>query len=261
MEVDYDTFGNVCLEAIEKEEVFDTFKQNWCFGYMLEQFHPGSEYFGHVFSNALVNRYKNYLNKLPWDNYKLNDSIGGPKMEERRIFEEFVKLDDYNFSHTTLRYIFTSLEILDHLKSKYGAIPDKLDIVEIGGGYGGQCKILIDTLNKLSPETIYTYTIIDLPNPSKLQRKYLDRLKVENVICSTSDNYEKNKKYDLCISMYSIGEIPLEKQDEYVKEIVINSESLYMIWNVSPIHSLIEKEVKVYKEYPEFTSTNKVVRK
>jgi len=45
---------------------------------------------------------------------------------------------------------------------------DDAKIVEIGGGYGGQCKIIYDCFEPIS------YLMIDLGELLKLQEKYLN---------------------------------------------------------------------------------------
>jgi len=118
---------------------------------------------------------------------------------------------------------------------------------------------MVDTLLYYNPKINYTYTIVDLENPSLLQRKYLDRLGVEYVTCVTSTDYKKNVSYDLCISTYTIGEIPLDIQNEYVENIINNCKSAYMLWNVSPINSSLIEKVTVSPESPVITQSNKTV--
>lgn len=257
---DYETYSRVCELAITDENVFNTFKQNWSYTYMLEQHHPGSEIFGNICCEYIQNNLSQYLSDLPWLNYRENDKFGNPKMEERIFFKKYVDLPDYYFSHTTIRYILTSINIYLHLLNKFGDIPDNLDIVEIGGGYGGQCKIMIDTLLHFKPLLTYKYTIIDLEGPSNLQKKYLEKLNVKNVTCSTTENYEK-KGYDLCISAYTIGEVPIKYQEDYINNIILKCKSGYMLWNVSTIpKNLLENKIcKINNEIPLFTSGNKTV--
>lgn len=259
--VDYDTYSEVSKQASLDDNIFNNFKQNISYTYMLEQHWPGTEHIGTLFYSKLEEKYKQLFIDLPWEKYQENDTVGGARVIEQPSLKKYVpNLPHYYFSHTTLRYILTSLNVISHLQKKYEQNTlSKIDIVEIGGGYGGQCKIMIDTLLYYNPEIEYTYTIIDLEEPSLLQRKYLDRLEVKNVTCSICTDYEKNKEYDLCISTYTIGEIPIEFQNEYVETIIKHCESAYFLWNVTPIPPSIENRSIVRPESPLLTTNNKTV--
>jgi putative sugar O-methyltransferase len=72
-----------------------------------------------------------------------NDDVGNPRT---------MRLDSgLVISPTTLRY----LKVADDIETHFGSI-DGADVIEIGIGYGGQCRIL-DSLFKLS-----SYTLVDL---------------------------------------------------------------------------------------------------
>ena len=79
-------------------------------------------------------KFRNYLIKTFCN---LNDKYGSPK------------LYDYGFglvSPSSLRYILHAHLILSHIKSIQDK--DSIDIVEIGGGYGGQYIILQSLFKK-----------------------------------------------------------------------------------------------------------------
>ncbi len=98
---------------------------------------------------------QNDPNLIPlFDKFRENDLIGDPVCFD---YGEYGK-----FSPTTLRYI----KIASDLKQQFGDL-SQLHIVEIGGGYGGQCKALSDLTGFAS------YTLIDLPEALALARKYL----------------------------------------------------------------------------------------
>lgn len=261
-DIDYETYSNVCKDAIHNENIFNTFKQNYNFTYMLE--HVGNDdfinYLINCFSQHLVEKHKDIIQQLPWDKYRMNDTVGGPLLIDVKNFKNNIELSNYNFSHTTLRYISTSLDIAYFLQRKFGKVPDRLSVVSIGDGYGGLTKILVDTLIHFNPDIVYDFTIIDLEWPSKLQRKYLDALNVPNITCVSNTEYDKTKSYDLFVSTYSIGEIPLECQTEYIENVVSKCESGFMVWNVSkiPDHEKF-KDAVVIHETPAVTYGNKIV--
>jgi hypothetical protein len=101
---------------------------------------------------------------------------------------------------------------------------DNLNIVEIGGGYGGQCKILNDIFS------IKNYTIIDLEEANMLQKKYLSKLNITNIEFQNNLSY-KSESYDFCISNYAFSECNKDIQRKYLDDIVLKSKHGYMINN------------------------------
>jgi hypothetical protein len=139
-----------------------------------------------------------------------------------------------NLSPTTLRYI----KILQDLKNIFGDL--KLDIVEVGGGYGGQCKIIHDYIKPRS------YTIVDLPDVLQLQKKYLDKFGIEV-------NYTTKPpitEVDLLISNYAYGELPVQERLKY-KKLIANSKRGYMICNIIDKETVIREAEKEYEILPE----------
>lgn len=126
-----------------------------------------------------------------------NDTIGSPVK---------YKYGNNFFSPTTLRYV----KVVSDLKQLFGEnIGD--DIVEIGGGYGGQ---LIQIQSFFS---IKNYFIYDLPLVNKLTSKYVSLSKIQcNYHPSTIDSI-KNRSYDLAISNYAFSELPKAIQLKYIE--------------------------------------------
>lgn len=91
------------------------------------------------------------------------------------------------FSPSTLQYI----GVLSNLIKLFGSLDD-LKILEIGGGYGGQCKTIMDVYKPAC------YDIIDLPEVCELQRRYCQAECFEHVTAGD---------YDLVISNYALSEI------------------------------------------------------
>ena len=252
--VDYETYGSLCSKAAEDDEILAIFKQHPHVTYMLEQSSPGSEFFGHRTLDILLPKYGHLLGDLPWEKYRKNDQIGGPVLHDwRHRLQSFASLDSYEFSHTTLRYIFTSLDAI----TRFGdAFPKCLSVLEIGGGYGGQCKIFMDTIEHFFPDIRCEYTILDLKDPSALQNRYLREIDLFGSCRSVSSI--PHGTFDLVISAYCIGEIPLEIQDEYVKKLLLPARFGYLLWNVTDVHPLLyfaERE----PELPFFTDGNLLV--
>lgn len=90
-------------------------------------------------------------------------------------------------------------------------------ICEIGGGYGGQAKVILDNY---IPSC---YHMIDLPEPLALQQRYLSGYPVDLFTEPTKHNY------DLVISNYAISEIPDNKL--YIDEVLRKSVHGYITCN------------------------------
>jgi len=203
----YKRYTDLCLQALKDPEVFKTFKSNTAFTYMLEHvtYDQGLGYLSEIKRTQpkLINH---------MDCFATNDSLGTPKM----FWYEELNMD---ISPTTLRYV----KVLADLISHFGNL-DGLDIVEIGIGYGGQCKIINDYFVPKS------YTLIDLPEVILLADKYLECHGITNAVFQTP-NWTSEALYDLCISNYAFTEIGRPAQDFYVKNIIKRSAKGYITCN------------------------------
>ena len=115
-----DPYLQVCKLAAQSSDYFNTFKSHPAYRHVLEHV---SEDEGQKYLDEIQ---IDYMDKL--DEVKQNDSLGGP------VTYDYDKVG--NISATTLRYIKNTSDII----TKFGNSFDS--IVEIGGGYGGLCKVL-----------------------------------------------------------------------------------------------------------------------
>ncbi len=159
-------------------------------------------------------------------------------------------------SPSNLRYIYHSFLILSNIQKN--KIYD-VDIVEIGGGYGGLC-FFIHNLASLFNIKIKSYIIFDLKEVSILQKRYL---KIHNIDINTyhiDDDWSLNK-HSYLISNYAFSEIPNELQVQYTEKILNKYISYgFLVWNFIPIYDFIEnKKILVENERPSGESKNKFV--
>jgi putative sugar O-methyltransferase len=219
----------VCQNAILNKNVYDNFKNNRSYTKILE--HVGFDC-GQDYLNEVKEHFPFLLRFI--SKFITNDKIGNPVV---------FNYEDIGFavSPTTLRYV----KILGDLMNFFGGL-DNLNIVEIGGGYGGQCKIIYDIAKPKS------YTIIDLPEVLPLVSKYLKEFDINDVILKNPrDRFEKN--YDLFISNYSFTELIREEQEYYNKNIIQKSACGYMICNfIGGRKSIGRKDVKKLHSTGEF---------
>lgn len=176
-----------------------------------------------------------------------NDMYGRPIKEEIKEFS-------YT-SPTNLRYIFHSLLILKHIATN--ELDKKgINIVEIGGGYGGLCYFII-RLSKLFNVNIKSYTIFDIDSVCRLQALYLKSLNVNSI----SFNPKSLRDNSFLISNYAFSEISLEKRQRYILNVIKPYISNgFLVWNFIPFYRFISKPFEIEKEYPETGKGNLYVK-
>ena len=238
-------FTNFCKNAGANSEIFKNFRTNEIFRRILEHTTPefGDDYIKVILSNGYDYE---FIKK-----FVLSDVIGMP---EKFLFEGFGFI-----APSTLRYI----KVLSDLKLKFGDLSGK-KIVEIGGGYGGQARVLFLEFMDLE------YTIIDLPEVLTLIKKFMERSTLNNGILNLVSAFDiPIMKPDLVISNYAFSELVREHQVNYIQKIINHSERGYLTYNnISPLEfrSLTIEEFSKFRsnsvieaENPETWSGNKIV--
>ena len=235
---DNGAFPRVCETAANDDESFSIFKQDPVFTSILEHVAPdlGLKYYEWFSLN------KKIIKLL--DKFKANDRFGSPT------------IIDYEFgsiSPSTLRYI----KILSDLSQ---INLENKDIVEIGGGYGGQYTVLRQYAKPKS------YTFIDLPEVLKLQERYVKENNLDDITLNFDDSETlPTMKPDLVISNYAFSECNAEIQDIYLARIIKNSKRGYILHNsyrgydVDSFINHTGKNVKKYKERPQTCSAGNTV--
>lgn len=230
---DYAEFKKFCQISSEDDKIFENFKQNDEFKKILEHtsYDQGNGYIYEIMKNNNLE-----LSKL--DLLKNNDKIGG---STKYLYQE----PFFEVSPSTLRYI----KVLNDLIYYFGDL-SKLSIVEIGIGYGGQSKIIMDYFE------IEEYNYVDLPEVMNLTKRYLKDYNNRKLTFLDFNNLP-DKKYDLIISNYAITECSKEIQDLYLKKIINNSKMGYVTGNDIGRHFDIQNYNK--SEWREKISNSKIL--
>ena len=202
---DFNDYTSYCQKAAEDPEVFAHFKASGIYQIVLEHLNYDQ---GNQFLNLILEQSPEFLSRI--ESFRRNDHIGDPTV--------FVYPQVGKISPSTLRYI----KIASDLTLLFGDL-NGASIIEIGGGYGGQCKIISDLYN------FKKYTIVDLPGPLALTKKYLEAQGVKNVEYKTFDETIYDETFDLLISNYAYTECNSEMQEKYDREILSRSSKGYMI--------------------------------
>ena len=193
--------------------------------------------FGILYKSLIENEFKKQINNYI-ELININDSIGSPNKEY--IF-------DYHISPSNLRYIYHSLLIESKIK-KWFNNKKSLNILEIGGGYGGLSFYIKNIISDIN----LNYTIVDLPNVCLLQKRFLKEVNLTNVnIISCLDYFKSNQKYDLIISNYCLSEISIENRFLYLDNIYKNCEKEFYVWNSTNLDGLCLNKYEIESETPQ----------
>lgn len=223
------------IDTIVDGEGFINFKNNPAYKDVLEHvnYNQGSQYLEYIKTTTNITDYEiaEYC--------EVNDLLGNP--------EKFV-YGNLNTSPSSLRYIFHAYLILSHIKSLSLPI---INIVEVGGGYGGLCLAVNHFANKYNVK-INSYTIIDLSSPIKLQQLYLKTLnQTPNVSFVDANTFGESITQNnmFMISNYCFSEIPTSFRESYIEKLIPKVSHGFMAWNAIPVFDFGFK-LKIEDEYP-----------
>ena len=179
--------------------------------------------------------YKNLLIELCY----INDEYGKTVKHD---YEEFCVC-----SPTCLRYIYHALLNLRYIQSKD---LKTVNIIEIGGGYGGLC-FFIHMLATIFDVNVTSYHIFDLQEAVELQRLYLSNLGIKKFTNSTLYDIYNLSNDSYLISNYCFSEIDRDIQKEYIEKIISKYTSCGMlVWNHIELYRFVKKELIIEKERP-----------
>lgn len=235
-------YKNVCVNAVNDDAVFNTFKTHVDYREILEHvsYEQGLEYLD-------VLKCRGYR---PADIHtaQIHNTIGGPKLFD---YGEYGKL-----SPTTLRYFKVMSDIEDVMDLRNARI------AEIGVGYGGQFALL----NKKWGCSADLY---DLPEVLALTDKYLQRCGVSNY--NLMESIESSCTYDLVISNYAFSELHSILQNKYLINILSRSVHGYLTcnfcgnelphWPLSKYRETLShnKNFNIVDEFPLTYKDNKII--
>jgi len=205
---DVHSYTEFCERAAKDPSIFTYFRRNPIYVGVVESV---SDLQGKQCLDFITKKTPKLLNYF--DKFKTSDAIGNP------VTYSYQGIG--SISPTTLRYI----KIAAELQLLFGSL-DGCSIIEIGGGYGGQCKIISDLFQ------FKHYTIVDLSGPILLTEKYLSSQGVQNVSFITPNMDIQNNEFDIVISNYAFSECTYEMQKQYVENIISKSKKGYLTCNI-----------------------------
>jgi len=215
---DTGVYRGICSAAAQSKVVFDEFRRLPGYTRILE--HVSQEQ-GQAYLDEIRRLAPHVLRDPTW--FTANDEHGNPI--------QFDYKDIGLVSPTTLRYVKVAVE----LQSLFGVeVLNNARVIEIGGGYGGQARIL----KALFPATQYTtmqYTIIDLPEPLALADAYLKKYNMHVDLIDGLRYAQPNTSIglpgDVFISNYALTECSPDVMAIYIKHVALNCSHGYITGN------------------------------
>jgi hypothetical protein len=219
----YATYSKYVGLICDKKDL-SGFKSNPDYTYMLEHV---SEIQGRQYLECILTL-TNITTESIIDFCALNDSVGDPV---KQIYNGY--LLNKSVSPSSLRYIYHAHLILTQMKAV-----GNVDVVEVGGGYGGLCLAVHYFASKYGV-SINSYRMCDLPNIIRLQKIYLDSIpSAPSVEFVDATSYGENIKCDnmFLISNYCFSEISRKNQDIYRQKLFPKVSHGFMAWNNIPVY-------------------------
>jgi hypothetical protein len=216
--IDYSIYVQCIIDNLKMEPLKWSFKSDQNYNWVLEHL---SREEGYLYLNYIKNEFSEFYvvhkNKLI-EFCHTNDFIGKPY---KVLFEDFCEC-----SPTNLRYIYHALLALKNTSNKY---ENSIDIVEIGGGYGGLC-YFIHKLAELQNIKIKSYIMFDLPSIINLQKLYLSYLGISINTYLLSDKFILNND-SYFISTYAFTELSSMLRKEYEDKVISYCNHGFVVWN------------------------------
>ena len=213
-----------CEAASLDDEYFKIFRSKAGFMYVVE----GTPRLGGQMLLDRLSRNRNFC--LAFNKVRESDLYGAPQNLVTVNHEgNYVEI-----SPTTLRYANNACNIVDF----FGNLIFDIPIVEIGGGYGGECKIFNDLHQQAHPNCgELDWTFYDLPSSESLIKKWLSIFRYSAKFARLSGSIPRIASDSLVISNGAISEMHGALLDDYFNKVVLPSKYGYFIVNFDE-HSL-----------------------
>jgi putative sugar O-methyltransferase len=203
---DYPGYLELCRRAAEDDASFATFREDPVYRAVVtsQLHHQGQDYFDVLQARGFDPGF--------FATIRAHDRVGGPALVSYGAVGAVAP--------QTVRYV----KVLSDLELLFGGL-DGASIIEIGGGFGGQCAVIAKRFR------FQRYTLVDLAEPLRLARRYLDALAIPNVACARLEELPINAHYDLVISCYGVSELARAVQVMHLQRVLLRARAGYLLWN------------------------------
>ena len=213
-----------CEAASFDEEYFRIFRSKAEFMYVVE----GTPRVGGQMLFDRLSRNRNFCSAF--EKILASDYYGAPQ----NLITVNHEGNCVQISPTTLRYANNACNVVEF----FGNLIFDVPIIEIGGGYGGECKIFNDLHHQAHPNCgELNWTFYDLPTSDNLIKKWLSIFQYSAKFANLSSFLPRIETDSLVISNGAISEMHGKLLDKYFQEIVLRSKYGYFIVNFDE-HSL-----------------------
>lgn len=210
---DDDWYPEFCYFASRHEDVFKNFKRHPVYNRVVEYMSPevGQACFEYILKNPVIT-----FDEDSWLFFLRNDSVGNPFIAQFTCGDSMII-----GSPTTLRYVKVLVDLV-----KLFDVDKIKTITEVGVGYGGQCRILLNAL------PIQRYNLVDLPEVLALTEKFLNALDVAgNIRYLDGTHFYSDAPCDLFLSDYAFSELARPVQEMYFEKIISKAKAGYVTWD------------------------------
>lgn len=203
-----------CYFASKNDEAFKNFRRQPIYLHIVEGVSAEQ---GRDYLQVILNNYDFRLTQEQWNIILKNDTVGNPPMYVYEFAQNKIPC-----ATVTLRYTKVFCDIVS-------LFPESIlrgGVSEIGIGYGGLCRILMNML------PIQSYNLIDLPEVLGLAERFLTALDVAGDIRYIDGTHlYHDVPCDFVISNYAFSELTKAVQDIYIQKVIRRSKAGYMTWN------------------------------
>lgn len=243
----YESYTECIEENLKVNPRCWSFKSDARYNYVLE--HVSKEQ-GEQYLDLVIDEFPDFFSNhkdLILDICSKNDQLGKPKVEK---FDKLVNGYPLRFSPTNMRYLYQSLLILEKMENFK---LKEVDVIEIGGGYGGLCLFLNEISKAIGDVRIISYGICDLWQAKALQSLYLESHEIR-----LADIYWENS---FLISNYAFSELTPTIRNNYQNHVINPYCSHgFLAWNGCDFYEFVKnKAISREKERPETHPRNEYV--
>ena len=212
---DDNKYPNLCYLAAKNDEVFKNFRRASVYLQIVEGV---TVEYGRAYLEMILNNYGVKLSAEQWENILLNDKLGNPFRYTYEFGDNVLTCAPITLRYTKVLCDVAALFPTDVLNR----------VAEIGIGYGGQCRLMMNFL------PIERYNLIDLPEVLMLAERFLTELDVAGDIRYIDGTHlYDDVPCDFVISNYAFSELTKPVQEHYIDKVIAKSKAGYMTWNYS----------------------------
>jgi len=196
--------------------------------------------------DVISNHWKSTTEAISGKLQNIDDFLNWTEIKETMIFTDeiihqqeksFIQAHNHQYQNIANKQEATinSYHQLFHLTTfesmKKCSIRDYETVIEFGGGYGEQCRLIKSLIKSIKPEM--NYYIIDLPEMIVIQKHYLTKHNIQNVHQISIEELPKIHNKTVFFGYWSISETPKDVRDIIFRHITDNRLDFFIAYQTS----------------------------